>query len=115
MNQKKKIIILIILLSLIILSIIISSNPRLVDRALYRIGVQEQVCFSDPKIDQNQNEKNFVFVGDFGINRNSLNTLNNMKLVNPEMIILTGGSPIGRFSCSAKFSLVQFHLAQKPH
>ena len=90
MNQKKKIIIRIILLSLIILSIIISANPRFVDRALYRIGVQEQVCFSDPKIDQNQNEKNFVFVGDFGINRNSLNTLNNMKLVNPEMIILTG-------------------------
>ena len=90
MNQKKKIIILSILLSLIILSIIISSNPRLVDRALYRIGIQEQVCFSDPKINQIQDEINFVFVGDFGINRNSLNTLNNIKLVNPEMIILTG-------------------------
>ena len=90
MNQKKKIIILSILLSLIILSIIISSNPRLVDRALYRIGIQEQVCFSDPKINEIQDEINFVFVGDFGINRNSLNTLNNIKLVNPEMIILTG-------------------------
>ena len=90
MNQKKKIIILIILLSLIILSIIISSNPRLVDRALYRIGIQEQVCFSDPKINEIQDEINFAFVGDFGINRNSLNTLNNIKLVNPEMIILTG-------------------------
>jgi len=90
MNQKKKIIILSILLSLIILSIIISSNPRLVDRALYRIGIQEQVCFSDPKINEIQDEINFVFVGDFGINRNSLNTLNNIKLVNPEIIILTG-------------------------
>ncbi len=90
MNQKKKILILIILFSLLILSIIASSNPRLVDRALYRIGIQEQVCFSDPKINEIQDEINFVFVGDFGINRNSLNTLNNIKLVNPEMIILTG-------------------------
>ena len=90
MNQKKKIIILIILLSLIILSIIISSNPRLVDRALYRIGIQEQVCFPEPKVNEIQDEINFAFVGDFGINRNSLNTLNNIKLVNPEMIILTG-------------------------
>ena len=47
MNQKKKISILIILVSLIILSIIITSNPRLLDRGLYRLGIQEQICFSD--------------------------------------------------------------------
>ncbi len=90
MNQKKKIIILIILLSLIILSIVVSSNPRLVDRALYRIGIQEQVCFPEPKVNEIQDEINFAFVGDFGINRNSLNTLNNIKSVNPEIIIFTG-------------------------
>jgi len=90
MNQKKKILILIILFSLLILSIIASSNPRLVDRALYRIGIQEQVCFSDPKADQIQDEINFVFAGDFGINETSLNILNNIKSVKPEIIIFTG-------------------------
>ena len=29
------------------LSIIITSNPRLLDRGLYRLGIQEQICFSD--------------------------------------------------------------------
>ena len=90
MNQKKKILILIILFSLLILSIIASSNPRLVDRALYRIGIQEQVCFSDPKVNQIQDEINFVFAGDFGINETSLNILNNIKSVKPEIIIFTG-------------------------
>ena len=91
MNQKKKIVILIILVSLIILSITISSNPLLLDRGLYRIGIQEQVCFSDTTEDHHsQDGKNFVFVGDFGINKNSLNTLNNIKSVNPEIILFTG-------------------------
>ena len=90
MNQKKKILILIILFSLLILSIIASSNPRLVDRALYRIGIQEQVCFSDPKVNQIQDEINFVFAGDFGINETSLDILNNIKSVKPEIILFTG-------------------------
>jgi hypothetical protein len=90
MNQKKKIVILIILISLVILSIVISSNSRLIDRALYRIGIQEQVCFSDPKVNQTQDEINFVFAGDFGINKISLNTLNNIKSVKPEIILFTG-------------------------
>jgi predicted phosphodiesterase len=89
--EKKKKIIIIILISLVILSIVISSNSRLVDRALYRIGIQEQVCFSDTSEDyKSQNGINFVFVGDFGINKNSLNTLNNIKSVNPEIILLVG-------------------------
>ena len=66
MNQKKKIVIPIILVSLIILSITISSNTLLLDRGLYRIGIQEQVCFSDTTEDHHsQDGKNFVFVGDF--------------------------------------------------
>lgn len=91
MNQKKKISILIILVSLIILSIIITSNPRLLDRGLYRLGIQEQICFSDTIENYHlQNGKNFVFVGDFGINKNSLDTLENIRSVNPEIILFTG-------------------------
>jgi predicted phosphodiesterase len=91
MKTKKKVVIISILISLIIISGITLSDPQLVDRAFYRMGFQEQVCF--PIIDeefQSDNVTNIAAVGDFGINENSIKTLKNIQSSNPEVILITG-------------------------
>jgi len=92
--MRNKLLIALVIITIVILIVVTATfleNPRLIDRGLYRIGIQEQVCFSDTiENHHSQDGKNFVFVGDFGINKNSLNTLNNIKAVNPEIILFTG-------------------------
>ncbi len=91
MKTKKKIGIISIIIPLIIISGITLSDPQLVDRAFYRMGFQEQVCF--PIIDeefQSDNVTNIAAVGDFGINENSIKTLKNIQSSNPEVILITG-------------------------
>ncbi len=89
--ENKKIVMIALLMAIVILAIIASSNSRLIDRVFYRLGFQEQVCFSELRESiTTQNETNFVLGGDFGINENSEFILNKMKTVEPEIIILTG-------------------------
>ena len=69
MKTKKKVVIVTsIIISLIIISSVTISNPLLVDRAFYRMGSQEQICF--PIIDkefQSNNVLNIATAADFGI------------------------------------------------
>ena len=91
MRTKKKVGIISIIIPLIIISGITLSDPQLVDRAFYRMGFQEQVCF--PIIDeefQSDNVTNIAAVGDFGINENSIKTLKNIQSSNPEVILIAG-------------------------
>ena len=91
MRTKKKVGIISIIIPLIIISGITLSDPQLVDRAFYRMGFQEQVCF--PIIDeefQSDNVTNIAAVGDFGITENSVKTLKNIQSSNPEVILIAG-------------------------
>ena len=91
MKTKKKVGIISIIIPLIIISGITLSEPQLVDRAFYRMGFQEQVCF--PIIDeefQSDNVINIAAVSDFGINENSITTLKNIQSNNPEVILFAG-------------------------
>ena len=45
--ENKKIVMIALLMAIVILAIIASSNSRLIDRVFYRLGFQEQVCFSE--------------------------------------------------------------------
>ena len=92
MKTKKKVVIIVaIIILLIIISSIAFSNTLLIDRALYRIGFQEQICYlnSDEEF-QTDNAINIAVAGDFGINENSLKTLKNIQSSNPEIILITG-------------------------
>ena len=92
MKTKKKVVIVTsIIISLIIISSVTISNPLLVDRAFYRMGFQEQICF--PIIDkefQSNNVLNIATAADFGINKNSIKTLVNIQSSDPEIILLVG-------------------------
>ena len=92
MKTKKKVVIVTsIIISLIIISSVTISNPLLVDRAFYRMGFQEQICF--PIIDkefQSNNVLNIATAADFGINKNSIKTLANIQSSDPEIILLAG-------------------------
>ena len=90
-TKKKAMIITSVIISLIIISSIAMSNPALVDRAFYRMGFQEQICF--PIIDeefQSNNVINIAAASDFGINKNSITTLENIQSSDPEIILLVG-------------------------
>ena len=90
-TKKKAVIATSIIISLIIISSITISNPLLVDRAFYRMGFQEQICF--PIIDkefQSNNVLNIATAADFGINKNSIKTLANIQSSDPEIILLAG-------------------------
>ena len=90
-TKKKAVIATSIIISLIIISSITISNPLLVDRAFYRMGFQEQICF--PTIDkefQSNNVLNIATAADFGINKNSIKTLANIQSSDPEIILLAG-------------------------
>ena len=90
-TKKKAVIVTSIIISLIIISSVTISNPLLVDRAFYRMGFQEQICF--PIIDkefQSNNVLNIATAADFGINKNSIKTLANIQSSDPEIILLVG-------------------------
>ena len=91
MKTKQKVAIISIIISIIVISSITILNPQLIDRAFYRMGLQEQICF--PVINeefQSDNVTNIVAAGDFGINENSIKTLKNMQSSNPEVILMLG-------------------------
>jgi len=84
-------------------------QPRLIERAIYRMGFQEQVC--DPmEKDENQPTSltNFVVAGDFGVNENSLKTLQNMKSANPEIILFVGDLSYDLGGAEEWFDFTQF-------
>ena len=109
METKKTVIIIAIIISLVIIASIAVSNPLLVDRAFYRMGFQEQLCFTnyDDKF-QSDNVTNIVAVGDFGINENSIKTLKNIQLNNPEIILIPGD--IGQTTVKDWIELSQFMM-----
>ena len=91
MKTKQKVAIISIIISIIVISSITILNPQLIDRAFYRMGLQEQICF--PVINeefQSDNVTNIVAAGDFGINENSIKTLKNIQSSNPEVILMLG-------------------------
>ena len=45
-TKKNIIVIVVVVISLIIISSLILSNAQLTDRVFYRLGFQDQVCFS---------------------------------------------------------------------
>ena len=91
MKTKQKVAIISIIILIIVISSITILNPQLIDRAFYRMGLQEQICF--PVINeefQSDNVTNIVAAGDFGINENSIKTLKNIQSSNPEVILMLG-------------------------
>ena len=107
-TKKKVVLIAAVIISLIISSIAIS-NPLLVDRAFYRMGFQEQICFVNYDDEfQSDNVTNIAAVGDFGINENSIKTLKNIQLNNPEIILIPGD--IGQSTVKDWNELSQFMM-----
>ena len=92
MKTKTKVVIVVaIIIFLIIISNIVFSNISLVDRALYRIGFQEQICYLNSNEEfQSDNAINIAVAADFGVNENSLKTLKNIQSSNPEIILIPG-------------------------
>ena len=114
MRTKKKVGIISIIIPLIIISGITLSDPQLVDRAFYRMGFQEQVCF--PIIDeefQSDNVTNVAVAGDFGINENSIKTLKNIQSSDPEVILITGD--LGQSTAKEWIELSEFMDKDKMH
>lgn len=92
--MKKKIIIsLLIITSVIIIAALILDNPRLIDRGIYRLGLQEQVCISNNT--DFPNAPNITAVGDIGVTKDSLKTLQNIKMADPEIILFLGDLSYG--------------------
>ena len=109
MKTKKVVIVISIIISLVIISSITVSNPLLVDRAFYRMGFQEQICFVNYDDEfQSDNVTNIAAVGDFGINENSIKTLKNIQLNNPEIILIPGD--IGQSTVKDWNELSQFMM-----
>ena len=109
MQTKKVVIVISIIISLVIISSITVSNPLLVDRAFYRMGFQEQLCFVNYDDEfQSDNITNIAAVGDFGINENSIKTLKNIQLNNPEIILIPGD--IGQSTVKDWNELSQFMM-----
>ena len=90
-TKKNIIVIVVVVISLIIISSLILSNAQLTDRVFYRLGFQDQVCFSiiDEEF-QSHAVTNIAAVGDFGINENSIKTMKNIQSSNPEVILILG-------------------------
>ena len=89
--KTKKVIIVISIILLIIISSIAISNPFLVDRAFYRMGFQEQICFpNSDDVFQSDNVTNIAVAADFGVTKNSVKTLENMHSSNPEVVLIPG-------------------------
>ena len=91
METKKTLIVMSIIIPLIIISSIAISNPFLVDRAFYRMGFQEQICFpNSDDVFQSDNVTNIAVAADFGVTKNSIKTLENIHSSNPEVVLIPG-------------------------
>ena len=93
--KNKKVIFIIIIIFIFLLTVTYFQNPKLVDRALYRIGIQEQVCFSENIVSNLEGAKNIAAVGDIGLTKNSLETLQSLNSVDPEIILFLGDLSYG--------------------
>ena len=90
MKTKKKVVFIIIIVFIILLTATYFQNPKLLDRALYRVGIQEQVCFSENIVSDLEGAKNIAAVGDIALTKNSLETLQSLNSVDPEIILFLG-------------------------
>ena len=88
--KSKKVVCIIIIVFIFLLTVTYFQNPKLLDRALYRIGIQEQVCFSENIVSNLEGAKNIAAVGDIALNKNSLETLQSLNSVDPEIILFLG-------------------------
>jgi len=88
--KNKKVVFIIIIVFIFLLTATYFQNPKLLDRALYRIGIQEQVCFSENIVSDLEGTKNIAAVGDIGLTKNSLDTLQSLNSVDPEIILFLG-------------------------
>ena len=88
--KNKKIIFIIIIVFIFLLTATYFQSPELLDRALYRVGIQEQVCFSENVISNLEGTKNIAAVGDIALTKNSLDTLQSLNSLDPEIILFLG-------------------------
>ena len=88
--KNKKVVFIIITVFIILLIATYFQNPKLLDRALYRVGIQEQVCFSENIVSNLEGAKNIAAVGDIGLTKNSLDTLQSLNSADPEIILFLG-------------------------
>ena len=88
--KNKKVVFIIIIVFIILLTATYFQNPKLLDRALYRIGIQEQVCFSENIVSNLEGAKNIAAVGDIALTKNSLDTLQSLNSADPEIILFLG-------------------------
>lgn len=79
-------------ISIIILFVIliVVTEPRLIERGLYRIGIQDYVCEPIDKSEISENSNRFVFSADFGTENNGIATLKSMEAVNPDLYFFVG-------------------------
>ena len=88
--KSKKVVCIIIIVFIFLLTVTYFQNPELLDRTLYRIGIQEQVCFSENIVSNLEGAKNIAAVGDIALTKNSLETLQSLNSIDPEIILFLG-------------------------
>jgi len=88
--KNKKVVCIIIIVFIFLLTVTYFQDPKLLDRALYRIGIQEQVCFSENIVSNLEGAKNIAAVGDIALTKNSLETLQSLNSIDPEIILFLG-------------------------
>ena len=88
--KNKKVVCIIIIILIFLVTITYFQNPKLLDRALYRIGIQEQVCFSENIVSDLEGTKNIAAVGDIALTKNSAKTLQSLNSLDPEIILFIG-------------------------
>ena len=88
--KSKKVVCVIIIVFIFLLTVTYFQDPKLLDRALYRIGIQEQVCFSENIVSNLEGAKNIAAVGDIALTKNSLETLQSLNSIDPEIILFLG-------------------------
>ena len=88
--KSKKVVCIIIIVFIFLLTVTYFQNPKLLDRTLYRIGIQEQVCFSENIVSNLEGAKNIAAVGDIALTKNSLETLQSLNSIDPEIILFLG-------------------------
>ena len=93
--KSKKVVCIIIIVFIFLLTVTYFQNPKLLDRTLYRIGIQEQVCFSENIVSDLEGAKNIAAVGDIALTKNSLETLQSLNSVDPEIILFLGDLSYG--------------------
>jgi hypothetical protein len=88
--KSKKVVCIIIIVFIFLLTVTYFQDPKLLDRALYRIGIQEQVCFSENIVSNLEGAKNIAAVGDIALTKNSIETLQSLNSIDPEIILFLG-------------------------